>query len=131
MPVADQKFLVHLERTACRDGDCPAYAVEIAADGAVLFIDHDSPHQATGTVTAAEIAKLTKRFRDAGFFRMMFKSPCGIDPPTDTPSARMTFVDQGRMRTIEDDHGDGCIPDIVGELENEIDRVGATAVWRH
>lgn len=128
-PAAGEKYVVRLERTACF-GSCPTYVVEISADGTVLFIDKDSPHRATGTVAAADVTKLVKRLRDVGFFRLAWTDPCP-QRWTDNPGAIVTFVDHGRKRTVDDDHGNMCIPSLMRDLEDEIDHVGSTAAWHH
>lgn len=125
-----ERFVVRMERGACY-GVCPAYAVEIGADGAVeyegkAFVSvrgHTTSH-----VGRAAAAALESRFEQAGFFRLEWRDPCN-EVVTDNPTTTLTLVHAGRKRTISDYHGNGCMPKVLRELEDKVDRVLGTARW--
>jgi hypothetical protein len=127
---SQERFVVRMERSACY-GLCPAYAVELGADGAVgyegkAFVSvrgHASSH-----VSHASASALESRFEQAGFFRLEWRDPCDA-VSTDSPTTTLTFVHAGRKRTISDYRGNGCMPKVLRELEDEVDRVLGTARW--
>ena len=63
-----------------------------------------------------------------GFFRLDWADPCNA-VATDNPTATVTFTTGLRTRTIADYHGNGCMPKVLRELEDEVDRVSGTARW--
>jgi hypothetical protein len=129
-PAGDVRYVVRLERSACY-GTCPVYGVEIDASGAVRY-------QGTRYVRVrgkkdvkippATVADLADKLRAAGFFRLAWKDPCDR-VATDNATVTVTFVDGGHKRTIEDYHGNMCMPATLRELEDAIDRVAGTAAW--
>jgi hypothetical protein len=125
-----ERFVVRMERDVCY-GVCPAYAVEIGADGAVAYEGKSFVSlrgHATSHVDRAAAAALASRFEQAGFFRLDWRDPC-TELSTDSPTTTLTFVHAGRKRTISDYHGNGCMPKVLRELEDEVDRVVGTARW--
>lgn len=128
---ADTKgTVVRLERTECY-GTCPAYSVEIRGDGSVEYVGKayvgKRGRQGTQIAPAALVA-LAARFEKASFFRLDWADPCEL-VATDNPTAKLTFTTGLRTRTIDDYHGNGCMPKVLRELEDEVDRVAGTARW--
>jgi hypothetical protein len=129
-PAGDAAFVVKLVRAECY-GLCPAYSVELRADGTVeyagrAYVRDKGPK--TSHIDAAAVASLAKRIEDAGFLAMTWKDPCDA-VATDNPTATITLVRGDRKRTIENYHGNRCMPKVLRELEDEIDRVAGTAAW--
>ncbi len=127
---SQERFVVRMERSVCY-GLCPAYAVEIGADGAVEYEGKSFVSvrgHATSRVSHAATAALESRFEQAGFFRLEWSDPC-TEVSTDSPTTTLTFVHAGRKRTIGDYRGNGCMPKVLRELEDEVDRVVGTARW--
>ena len=125
-----ERYVVRLERSACY-GVCPAYVVEVSADGAVAYEGQGFVAvrgRASSRVSAASVAALVARFESAGFFRLDWDDPCDR-LSTDSPTSTLTFVRSGRKRTIADYHGNGCMPPVLRELEDEVDRLAGTAAW--
>jgi Domain of unknown function (DUF6438) len=128
---ADTKgTVVKLERTECY-GTCPAYSVEIHGDGSVeyegkAYVGKKGKQRAQ--IAPAALVALAARFEKAGFFHLDWADPCDL-VATDHPTAKLTFTTGLRTRTIEDYHGNGCMPKVLRELEDEVDRVGGTARW--
>ena len=127
---AAERYVVRLERSECY-GVCPAYAVEIGGDGAVEY-DGKAFVAARGRVSTrvdrAAVASLLERFDRAGFFRLEWEDPCNR-MATDNPTSTLTLVHGGRKRTIADYHGNECMPPVLRELEDEVDRVAQTTRW--
>jgi hypothetical protein len=125
-----ERYVVRLERSECY-GVCPAYGVQLSGDGLVEYEGKAFVAvrgRATSRVGGAAVAALIARFEAAGFFRLDWDDPCDRIS-TDSPTSTLTFVRGGRKRTIADYHGNGCMPPVLRELENEVDRVAATAPW--
>lgn len=123
-----ERFVVRLKREECY-GLCPAYTVDIDADGNVTwngeaYVGHKGP--ATKKIDAAAVAALTKQFDAIGFMRLSWTECAGA---TDNPTAITTYVKDGRKRTIRDYLGWGCVPPELRELEKEIDRVAGVDTW--
>jgi len=128
---ADTKgTVVRLERSECY-GTCPAYSVEIHGDGSIDY--EGNAYVANKGRQRAQIAPdalvaLAARFDKAGFFRLDWADPCDA-VATDNPTATLTFTTGLRTRTIADYHGNGCMPKVLRDLEDEVDRVAGTARW--
>jgi hypothetical protein len=125
---SQERFVVRMERDACF-GLCPAYVVEVGADGAIEYEGKRfvvTRGHVTSHVGRAAVAALEQLFERAGFFRLDWVEPCR-DMMTDHPTVTLTLVHAGRKRTIADYHGNGCMPAVLRELEDEVDRVAKTA----
>jgi hypothetical protein len=128
-PAKPEAILASLERTACY-GYCPIYKVSIHADGRV---DYHGEHfvkrkgDATGQLTATQLASLRDAFAHADYFKLADKYE--DESMTDAPSAVTSFTDGGRTKTISHYHGDMHAPATLGELEGKIDNVIGIEKW--
>ena len=129
-PADTKGTVVRLERTECY-GTCPAYSVEIHGDGSVEYEGKayvGKKGKQRGQIAPEAVVALAGRFDKAGFFRLHWADPCDA-VATDNPTAKISFTTGLRTRTIEDYHGNGCMPKVLRELEDEVDRVAGTARW--
>jgi hypothetical protein len=121
---------IRLERTACF-GSCPVYSVTLYDDGTVIFDgkDHTQVGKHGAHVAASEVRALADELTRAGFFTLEWNEQCGKGKYTDLPGANVTLRVAGRKRTIQHDHGDRCMPDVLDKLEQRIDEVAGTSRW--
>jgi hypothetical protein len=129
------RTLASLERFGC-EGDCPAYKVTVYVDGQVVFDPRSGVKQKTmaaGTLSAADLAAITKAFVTAGFASVATRFDCGDDAPVAT-----TFYDDGKSTKtvvhdpICDDHGKDSVKaqaKAMSKLETEIDRITNSVRW--
>lgn len=120
---------ITLQRTACF-GSCPVYTLSITGDGVVQL---ERPGRA-GQVARDEakidptaVEKLVAAFREANFLAHEDRYDGGI---VDLPTHILTLEIGGMRKTVVDDAGqyDG-MPDIVRELQDEVDQVAGTSRW--
>ena len=120
---------IRLGRTACF-GTCPTYTVELGGNGAVRFRGEKFvalPGEHHASVAAGDVRALFERFRQADFFRLYDTYRADI---TNSPAYVLTLRYDGRAKTVLDYVGMAKgMPDVVTDLENEVDRVAGTRRW--
>jgi len=127
---AADNFVVRLERSVCY-GLCPAYVVTLLVDGTV---EYDGQHfvgvrgRASSHVSPGDVVALVNRFEKAGYWDLTWQDPCP-HMSTDSPTATLTLVQRGRKRVVVDYHGNGCVPQAIRDLEDDVDRAVRIAVW--
>jgi hypothetical protein len=120
---------ITLTRTMCF-GTCPAYTVTIAGDGTVTWTGErfvKVQGAATAHVAPRKVRDLFERFRKAEYFWLLDSYHAAI---TDFPSQITTIVFDGRRKSVHDYAGQMIgMPDVVSELERQIDDTADTARW--
>lgn len=128
-PAYSAEDTLTLERTRCF-GFCPDYTVTINGEGAVTY-NGRAFVGATGARTAqadpVETARLFSRADEIGFFSLRDEYRANV---SDLPTATITYVRAGERKSVLD-YGGGMagMPESVGQLQDEIDRVAGTAQW--
>lgn len=142
-------FTVTLERTMCF-GSCPAYTVTIHGDGTTTFTPlknfahrGDGPMPSlplTGKLTPNQLAMLFSEVKKIRFFSLQthygkdggskMNSRCP-DYSTDSPSAFIRIVAEGKRKTVK--HYHGCqgtkiLSDLV-KFEAQIDKIAGAKHW--
>lgn len=140
---------IKLERTMCF-GWCPAYGLRISGDGIVEFTPQGSfaqrgdgsalPIPLRGTISHDGLQSLLAEFKRIGFFKLRRhygsaltykRSSSCPEVRTDSPTATITIVANGKRKTI--DHYLGCngSPTLVQLefLERLIDDTANTQQW--
>ena len=119
---------VMLERTLCR-GTCPAYTVQVNADGSVQWTGKAFVVQvggASGQVDPVAATRLIRDFRDHGFVRL-----CGGYSRAVTDSAAaITTLSIGHQTNHVRVYADGG-PSWLAELDLRMDALANTHAWRH
>jgi uncharacterized protein DUF6438 len=117
--------VITMQRTPCF-GTCPAYTVTITGDGRVDYEGKQFVHvtgKATATIPPAEVAALVDAFEKADYFNLKDRYTANItDMPTTTTSIRIG----DRFKQVIDYYD---APQVLKQLEREIDRVARTAQW--
>jgi hypothetical protein len=124
---------VHLERHACY-GTCPVYTVTIHGDGRVEY-SGENYVKVKGTQEARVEPAVVKTLL-AEFARVRFLSlpdyaldKCSCRRCTDFPSA-ITEISAGRANhRVKHNHGCGCAPKGLFELESAIDKAANSEQW--
>ncbi len=123
---AGKTLLATLERTGCY-GECPIYRLTIATDGSVVYV---------GTrwvkvigrreygISTAQVAELQSEFQRAGFLQLHDYDHV---ESTDDDWAHLSFQLNGRIKRVRHYHGDATAPAALSALEDEVDRVTASA----
>jgi Domain of unknown function (DUF6438) len=119
-----------LHRNRCM-GTCPAYTVEIDADGTVAF---DGGYRvklgrSVSHIPVREVRALAAQFRRIGYLELddEYRRPRGImDGP---PAVTTSIAFQTCGKEVFDDHFSHTAPKALHELEDEIDRVARTSQW--
>lgn len=118
-------------------GACPMYTVTVWGDGRVRFEGDQFVMQRgehTRTIDAASAAALFAAADSIDFYRL----PTDITPAnasvcgaswTDMPSAEITIVWAGRVRTVSHYHGCPEAPEQLTAFERRIDAVAGVAEW--
>lgn len=118
-----------LTRTACF-GMCPDYSVEIQGNGQVnyrgnAFVLITGEHHSQ--LPRKSVEQLLAKFRDADYFSLNDQYVAGI---TDNPTFTTSIEFDGIRKTVKDYVGHYVgMPDVVGDLETEIDRIAGTQKW--
>lgn len=135
--VAAQKDpVITLRRTACF-GTCPVYSLEIFEDGLVRylgteFVEVKGEHKSVIPQDAVE--SLVGSFLRADYFSLQDKYETYKDPKgqvwklSDLPTAYTTLRVGNRKKSVEDY---AFAPEILRELELEVDRVANSHRWTH
>lgn len=129
-PTSGETFAIRMTRDTCY-GTCPAYGLEIDADGSVRFQGRRYVRvrgKQSASIPAADVAALVARFEATRFFELTWQDPCG-GMMTDRATVTLTLVDKGRTRTLVDYLGNGCVPASLRALAEEVDRVARTDAW--
>ncbi len=128
--IADWSTLkLTLQRTMCF-GTCPAYSVEIGADGTVRyegtnFVAVVGKHQAH--IPADRVRALYDAFVKADFFWTFDEYRARI---TDLPTYQVSISFDGRTKSVFDYAGQAVgMPKEISELENAIDAAAGTKKW--
>jgi hypothetical protein len=120
---------ITLTRTMCF-GTCPAYTVTIAGDGTVTWTGErfvKVQGAATAHIAPGKVRELFERFRKAEYFWLLDSYNSAV---TDLPSQITTIVFDGRRKSVHDYAGQMIgMPDVVSELERQIDDTANTARW--
>ena len=131
----DTSLVASLERGPCR-GTCPAYHVEIFADGRVHF--NGTRHvgaigMRSGSTTTDAIRQLRQLvaasdFANADTAYVMGSRGCG-GYATDLPVSTLTLRVGNTLKTIEHDPGCRGAPAFLKTLEAQVDTAAGSAVW--
>ncbi len=120
---------IRLTRGVCF-GWCPAYAVDIAGDGAVTYEGFSSvavSGRFQDRIAPAEVAALVGMFERADFFSLKDEYIAEI---TDSPFYKISLTVNGRTKSVTDYVGKiAGMPAVVMEIEDAIDRTAGTAKW--
>lgn len=124
----NSKILISLTRTGCL-GACPAYQVQVATTG--IEFDGRAYVAATGmhraTINPAIVRQLAKKFIADDFFSMDSAYTAGV---TDCPTYALTINVDGQTKSVQDYMGSWVgMPQVISELEDEVDRVAQTKKW--
>jgi len=123
---ADPTFHARLERGPCL-GPCPAYRVDIDAQGSVTFVGGEPGRTGYGVckgpvrwrIAPASVARLQALVAGAGFFRLKENYQGSI---TDQPLHLVTITSRGRTKRVRDYAGAMAgMPAAVTALEDAID----------
>jgi len=125
IPVVGQspQARVVLERTPCF-GLCPAYRLELRADGAVTFegLNRYAKKTAIKQVGPSAVDSLAAYLDRAGFFSLSDSYTPGLagcrQHATDHPSFRLTLIRGGRTKTIE--YYYGCLGDTIADSPDSV-----------
>ncbi len=118
-----------LSRTGCY-GKCPAYSIEIHADGTAIYTGKDYvsvPGERREHLSTQQVEELVEAFRKANYFSLKHKYVASV---TDHPTYKTSFEVNGVKKSVVDYDGQRAgMPKAVTELEETIDRVVGTAKW--
>jgi hypothetical protein len=122
----DRSFHIRLERGACF-GTCPAYSVEVDADGAVVFRG-DRFVTCLGErrwgISRRAVVRLVAAADRADLFALKDEYRSRI---TDQPQYRIELTRRGRTKRLTDYVGRSVgMPATVTELEHAVDEIAGT-----
>ncbi len=132
-----------LERSMCY-GTCPAYRLSLSSRGVIRFESRnpgEDTRSAADTTSAAVLASLVSRARDAGFFQLPAEiasdSVLCRNRATDHPTVIVTIYAKSGTKRVEDYHGcfetvERGVPTPIVRLrlfENEIDSTLRSSRW--
>lgn len=130
--------VITLERTVCF-GTCPAYKLEIFADGKVVYEGKEfvkRKGKAEGRITKDKLEQLVREFERINYLSLddyySERDPKNCPESwTDNPSATTSLNWKGKTKTIE--HYYGCrglvVLDQLTALERKIDEVANSKRW--
>ncbi|HEY6036458.1 MAG TPA: DUF6438 domain-containing protein [Kofleriaceae bacterium] len=129
--VHEHVLLASIDRGACY-GTCPIYTLAVYRDGKVEYEGKDfvvTKGQASGTVTAAQLAALDKLFTEDHF--LAYNSKYTSYDVTDESSARTAYRPLGATETKTVDHyyGDMKAPESLTKLEERFDAIVQSERW--
>lgn len=129
-PIKDWSSLhIRLERTPCY-GWCPAYSVEITADGSVTWFGRhyvEAKGGRSAQVPPEKVRALYAAFVKADFFWTFDKYEA---PITDLPTHVISISYDGREKTIVDYAGTHVgMPKAIDDLEEAVDTLAGTKAW--
>lgn len=124
----NSEILITLMRSGCY-GSCPAYRVQVSTTGIEFdgraYVAAAGMHRAT--IDPAIVRQLAKKFIADDFFSMDSAYTAGV---TDCPTYVLAISVNGRMKSIQDYMGSWVgMPQVISELEDEVDRVAQTKKW--
>jgi len=120
-----------LDRTRCF-GPCPAYQVVVHGDGSVdfagkAFVTVVGNHR--GKISTLAVHELFSAFKRADYFALENRYATSV---TDNPSYTTSISFDGVTKSVVDYMGtESGMPDVVQDLEEEIDRIAHTDKWIH
>jgi ankyrin repeat protein len=126
--IADMNSLrMRLKRTPGWGG--PEYTVDVRGDGQVDFdgkgVLVTGHHRSL--LSKQRMQELVAAFRRANFFSLKNEY---VYPVTDTPTYITSIHFDGYEKSVRDHAGsEAGMPDTLGDLENEIDRIAGTEKW--
>lgn len=118
-----------LQRSGCY-GTCPAYSVMVSGDGTVTF--HGGSHvlvsgEQRDHISEHAVKDLFAAFRRADFFSLQDEYTY---PATDNPTYITSIEFDGYRKGVKDYIGiNAGMPDVVAELEEQMDRTVGTWKW--
>jgi hypothetical protein len=124
-PPDTRDAVITLQRTACF-GACPVYTVTITGDGRVEYDGKEFVRvtgHAAATIAPGDVAMLVAAFEKADYFNLENRYTANI---TDMPTTITSIRVGGRSKSVTDYYG---APQVLKDLEKEIDRVARTAQW--
>lgn len=128
-PAQEAPVEIVLVRTACY-GFCPDYTVTVTGDGHVRYEGRrfvNAVGQRTAQIPAADVARLLQRFDAVRFESLRDAYRANV---TDLPTYTIRLTRNGRTKTLVDYGGTSAgMPEVVRDLQDEIDRVAGTAQW--
>jgi len=120
---------ITLSRGVCF-GFCPDYTVTINGDGQVRYEGRRFVNvvgHRISTIPREDVARLVHRFEEIGFDRLAGAYRAQV---TDLPTYVVSITRDGRTKSVVDYGGQSAgMPQSVRDLQDEIDRVAATAQW--
>lgn len=124
----DDSTVVSLRRTMCF-GWCPSYSLKVFGSGRVEYVGKRfvcayGPRE--GKADPREVSRLVKAMIAAGYFGYSWREG---NFATDNPTAVTSLQHQGQSFEISHYYGDQGAPKWLRAMEDEIDRVAATAQW--
>lgn len=128
-PANSSPATITLTRTVCF-GFCPAYTVTIASDGQVTYVGRRFVNvigEQRASISPEAVQGLLRRFDAAHFESLNDAYRANV---TDLPTYTIVLERDGRRKTVVDYGGLGAgMPQVVHDLQDEIDRVAGTARW--
>ena len=125
-PLAAREIVIVLYRGECK-GTCPAYSVELLADGLVTF--KGEAHvtcmgESSWRIDPAAVRALASRMEAAGFFGFEASYDSGV---VDFPYHSVALTHGARAHSVVDNMGlKAGMPPAMLEIEADIDRVAGT-----
>lgn len=120
---------ITLTRSACY-GLCPSYSVTIRDTGDVRYVGEHYVNvigEQHAVIPRADVQRLLRRFDAMGFDNLRSEYRAEV---TDLPTTTITLERDGRTKSVLDYGGRMAgMPDSVGALQDEIDRVANTGRW--
>lgn len=125
-------LVVHMERTVCY-GACPAYKLDIAADGSVTFLGEEYVASKHGKrrISGARMRALSELIDAARFYdlRDEYVGEGCTSVWTDSPTTKIRVVRAGKVKAIERYLGCEGAPAGLDELASAIDLAAGTDEW--
>jgi hypothetical protein len=119
---------IRLEKSSCL-GSCPAYSLEINANGEVSYEGHyavGAIGSRKSSISQQELRQLVVRFESADFFACAPGMTLGL--ANDAHNITLAVSVDGATAKVAW-YKEGQVPKRVMELEAEVDRVANTAQW--
>ncbi len=115
---------IYFERTMCF-GTCPAYILKIHSDGRVQYFGEHFVSRRINLefkIDEKKIKNLNDTIKKYNYFGIEKKE--ATDSATCHPSTLTSILmKDGKLRSIEHDHGEDSYPDELSDFEDEIDKI--------